>query len=244
MRGKVNEETNMNSVMNSLFLFLESESLLGWKGPATPSSMGDGPYLNCYGWEQHPNASWTLPVLGCDCCLRDTCSDIPPPSFWEVLLHLQSSTLSDLTSSHSHASYWGKEADPYIATASFELILERKFEPFFGYSLRALFLYFILQGPELHMIFSLYLPGAEWNDPILCSAAHAGPGCGQPSRWLCALLTWIQLAANCGTWIPFPGVALWLHFPISMSSLGGPVSGQNQVLAAAKLQLPTMCVDC
>lgn len=48
MRGKVNEETNMNSV-NSLFLFLESESLLGWKGPATPSSMGDGPYLNCYG---------------------------------------------------------------------------------------------------------------------------------------------------------------------------------------------------
>lgn len=49
MRGKVNEETNMNSVMNSLFLFLESESLLGWKGPATPSSMGDGPYLNCYG---------------------------------------------------------------------------------------------------------------------------------------------------------------------------------------------------
>lgn len=169
---------------------------------------------------------------------------ISPPSFWEVLLHLQSSTLSDLTSSHSHASYWGKEADPYIATASFELILERKFEPFFGYSLRALFLYFILQGPELHMILRLYLPGAEWNDPILCSAAHAGPGCGQPSRWLCALLTWIQLAAKCGTWIPFPGVALWLHFPISMSSLGGPVSGQNQVLAAAKLQLPTMCVDC
>lgn len=75
-----------------------------------------------------------------------------------------------------------KKPTPHIATASFKLILEREFEPFFGYSLRALFLYFILQGPELHMIFSLYLPGAEWNDPILCSAAHAGPGWGQPSR--------------------------------------------------------------
>lgn len=44
----------MNSVES---LFLESESILDQKGLAT---LGDCPDFNCYGWEQRPNALWTV----------------------------------------------------------------------------------------------------------------------------------------------------------------------------------------
>lgn len=159
----------MNSVES---LFLESESILDQKGLAT---LGDCLDFNCYGWEQRPNALWTvshglwlLSQRSLFCYL--TC--LPEKFFFICNLYL-------LWPLQPHFSLWREGIWAFL-----------------GCSLRALFLLYIAGCRAAHYAHSEALPpwsSMGWSLPLFSRSywAWGAPGCGQPSKWPGMLQTWI-----------------------------------------------------
>lgn len=151
------------------------------------------------------------------------------PSFWQVFLHLQ--PLPSLTS-----------------TASFQL--KKRGNLSLPWRLPESS-YVILQVAELHTMLRvrLYLPGAVWDDPFLCSAGCAGPEVPQGvvnllNDQACCWLEFNLLSTVAPRFLSL-GQLSDLIPPCSVWVAGVGLSHiQNQVLAADKIHTVGDCRVC